>query len=92
MAAIKAGRAQVGRTLGGEVSYTVNGRTYGAHPNGTLYPMQGDGIHVLRRGAFKALGVYNRFGDTPRAAQILDSMGIGMNERAQALGVWRAYQ
>jgi hypothetical protein len=91
VSAIRAGRALVGRTPGGEVSYTVHGRTYGAHSNGTLYPMQGEGIHVLDRGAFKALGVYNRFGDTPRAAQILDSMGIGAAERAKALGVWRTH-
>jgi hypothetical protein len=91
IAAIKSGHAQVGRTPNGEISYSVNGRTYGAHANGTLYPMQGDGIHVLNRGSFKALGVYNQFGDTLRTAQILDKMGIGEAERAKALGVWRTY-
>jgi hypothetical protein len=92
IAAMKAGRAQIGRTPNGELSYSVNGRTYGAHSNGTLYPIQGDGIHVLDRGAFKALGVYNQFGDTSRAAQILDKMGIGAGQRAKALGVWTTYQ
>jgi hypothetical protein len=54
--------------------------------------MQGDGIHVLDRGSFKALGVYNQFGDTARTAQILDKMGVGAAEREKALGVWRTYQ
>jgi hypothetical protein len=92
VAAIRAGRAHIGRTPGGELSYSVNGRTYGAHANGTLYPMEGDGIHVLNRGAFQALGVYNKFGNTPRAAQILDNMKVGATERASALNVWKTYQ
>lgn len=92
IAAMKEGHAQMGRTASGEVSYTVNGRTYGVHPNGTLYPLRGDGIHTLDRGAFKALGVYNQFGNTPRAAQILDSMRIGPAERMNALDVWKTYQ
>ncbi len=92
IAAIRAGHARVGRTPGGEVSYTINGRTYGAHANGTLYPMQGDGIHVLDRGAFKALGVYNQVGNTPRAAQILDYMRIGTAERAKALDIWKTHR
>ncbi len=91
IAAIRAGRADIGRTPGGEVSYRVNGRTYGAHSNGTLYPIEGDGIHVLGRGAFKALGVYNQHGNTTRAAQILDNMGIGATERRKALSVWETY-
>jgi hypothetical protein len=90
--AIRTGCARIGRTPGGEVSYSVNGRTYGAHANGTLYPIEGDGIHVLDRGTFQALGVYNKFGNTSRAAEILDSMGAGANQRASALSVWKTYQ
>lgn len=90
--AIRAGAAQVGRALGGETTYTIRGRTYGIHPNGTLYPMHGDGVHVLDRGGFKALGVYNKFGDTPRAEQIIESMGTAAPAREEALSVWRACQ
>lgn len=90
--AIKAGQARAGKTSGGEISYSVNGRTYGMHANGTLYPVEGVGVHTLDRASFKALGVFNQFRDTPRAAQILDKMGIGAAERARALDVWRTYQ
>jgi|GEM_PF-1192974 len=91
--AIREGHAIIGRTSGGEVSYTVNGRTYGAHPNGTLYPIQGDGIHTLDRASFKALGVYNTFGNTPRAAEILKNMkGMDSAQQQKALSVWKTYQ
>jgi hypothetical protein len=90
--AIRAGQAQAGRAPGGEFSYSVNGRTYGMHTNGTLYPVEGVGVHTLDRASFKALGVFNQFGDTPRATQILDKMGIGVAERARALDVWKTYQ
>ena len=65
-----------------------NGRIYGHH-NGTLYPVSGAGFHQLDRPAFKALGVYNQLGDTPRSAQILDNMGISAEARNIALQVWR---
>ncbi|ADO68516.1 conserved uncharacterized protein [Stigmatella aurantiaca DW4/3-1] len=32
-----------------------------------LFPLRGSGFHELNRGAFKALGGYNKFDDTPRA-------------------------
>ncbi|WNG31481.1 hypothetical protein F0U62_11870 [Cystobacter fuscus] len=93
VAAIKEGHAAVGRAPGGDVSYTVNGRTYGAHPNGTLYPIEGDGFHTLDRDSFKALGVYNKFGDTPRAAEIMKNMsGLRADQQQRALSVWKTYQ
>ncbi|HEX8434709.1 hypothetical protein [Archangium sp.] len=50
---------------------TVNGRTYGIEPGGTLFPIEGPGIHTLSRSEFKALGVLNEFGDgTERATKI----------------------
>jgi hypothetical protein len=84
VAAINAGRAQ---RIRGE--YHVNGRVYGEH-DGTLYPIRGDGFHELDRGAFKALGIYNQFGETFRATEILDKMGIDQGARDAALAVWRA--
>ena len=84
VAAINAGRAtRVGDT------FVVNERTYGVH-EGTLYPIAGLGYHRLDRGAYKALGVYNAFGDGPRAAEILDMMGIDSEQRAAARAAWRA--
>ena len=84
IAAINRGEATVGRTASGETSYTVNGRTYGSHPNGTLYPIEGNGFITLDRGGFKALGIYNEMGKTPRAESILDNMGISPEQRAMA--------
>ncbi len=87
VAKIRAGQAE---RVGDK--FVVNGRTYGHH-DGTLYPMSGPGIHTLDRGAFKALGVYNKFGgETEAATKILDNMGIGAEERAAALRAWQSGQ
>jgi hypothetical protein len=54
-----------------------NGRVYGVErlPGGSrmLYPVSGPGIDTLSRAGMKALGVYNRLGDTSRAAAALES-------------------
>lgn len=73
-------------------THIVNGRTYGVKPTGRLYPIAGAGIHQLSRGAYKALGVYNVFGLSARALQILDALGIVADERAKALAAWRGEQ
>jgi hypothetical protein len=71
--------------------FVVNGRTYGHH-DGTLFPMSGAGIHTLDRGAYKALGVYNKFGNSERATQILNNMGVADDARAAALRAWQSGQ
>lgn len=86
---INEGKARKG-SASGAVTWAINGRTYGAHDSGTLYPIRGSGFHELNRGAFKALGVYNKFKDTPRAREILDKMGISERERQAALAAHRA--
>lgn len=53
----------------------VNGRTYGVHDR-TLYPMSGAGLYTLDRGWYKALGVFNKFGNTPQSNDILNKIGI----------------
>ena len=84
VAAIRAGKAQrVGNT------FTVNNRVYGVH-DGTLYPISGPGFYTLDRGAYKALGVYNKFGDTSQANIILNNMGISEQARVSAIQVWSA--
>jgi hypothetical protein len=72
--------------------FIINGRTYGAHTNGTLYPISGPGFIQLDRGAFKGLGVLNKFGDTPQAAEIMGRMGLSPEAQAAARGAWRAGQ
>jgi hypothetical protein len=70
-------------------TFTVNGRTYGVEPNGTAFPMFGAGIHELDRGAYRALGVYNQFGNTPLAEQVLDLERITSEQRRRALDAWQ---
>lgn len=82
VAGIRSGQGTVqGNTI------SINGRTYGYH-DGVLYPMSGDGFYTLDRGAFKAIGVYNQFGNVARAETILDNMGVDAATRQQALNVW----
>jgi hypothetical protein len=85
VAGIRAGKAA--RVDG---NYVINGRMYGSH-DGTLYPISGPGFHQLNRGAFQALGVLNKFGDTPQAHGILEKMkNVGPSEVEAALAAWSA--
>lgn len=86
---INDGKAKKG-SESGTTTWSINGRTYGAHDNGTLFPIRGSGLHELNRSAFKALGVYNKFKDTPRAREILDKMGISPGDRQAALKAHKA--
>ncbi len=71
--------------------FVVNGRTYGVH-DGTLYPISGLGLHQLDRGGFKALGVFNKFGDSPRAAEIMQKMGLTQVAIDAGRIAWKAGQ
>jgi hypothetical protein len=83
VAAINSGQAQ---RIGDQ--FIINGRTYGFHDD-VLYPISGPGVYSLDRGAFKALGVYNKFGQSPTAESILDKMSISQSQRKEALNTWR---
>lgn len=72
-------------------TYSINGRTYGIH-DGTLYPISGAGLHQLDRAGFKALGVFNKFGDSSRAAEILQKMGLSQEAIDAGLAAWKAGQ
>nr|WP_319392652.1 RHS repeat-associated core domain-containing protein [uncultured Desulfobacter sp.] len=71
--------------------FVVKGRTYGMH-DGTLYPVSGAGFHQLDRAAFKALGVLNKFGNTSKANQIINNMGLSDDAVKAALKAWGASQ
>lgn len=72
-------------------AYTVFGRTYVLEASGRLSPRTGDGFHLLDRGAFHALSIYRQFGESSRAAAILDQMhNVGPAEREAAQAVIRA--
>ena len=64
--------------------YQINGRTYEEH-GGTLYPVSGKGFYSMNRGEYQALGVYNKFGNTPKATEILDNMNTTKATRDRAL-------
>jgi len=86
---INDGKAKKG-SESGVVTWTVNGRTYGTHTDGQLYPLSGSGFHQLNRSAYKALGVYNKFGDTKDAKAILDNMKVSSSDRDAALKAYKA--
>lgn len=86
---INEGKAKKGNESG-TVTWTIHKRTYGAHTNGTLFPIRGVGFHELNRGGFKALEVYNQFKDTPRATEIMDKIGIPPADRKAALKAHKA--
>jgi uncharacterized Zn-binding protein involved in type VI secretion len=80
---------QSGRAMRDGDYYVVSDRYYGIHQNGNTYPVQGPGFVRLDRGSFKALGLYNKLGETPRAEEILDNMGISAEQRQAAQNVRR---
>jgi Pretoxin HINT domain len=90
--AINEGKGVVGRNEFGEETVTVNGRTYAVESNGTLSPRSGAGFHDLTRAEFKALGVFNKFGNSERAREILGKMGIDAATAQKALEVWQKLQ
>lgn len=71
--------------------FIVNGRTYGHH-DGILYPISGPGLHQLDRGGFRALGILNVFGDTPRAAEIMQMRKLTAEAIEAGRTAWRAGQ
>ena len=74
-------------------TFEIHGRVYGVKEARTLYPISGPGFFTLNRGAFQALGVLNKFGDTPTTMNILSRMkNVGPAEIEAALAAWRAGQ
>ena len=87
VAAIRSGKA----VKKGE-DFIVNGRIYGVHGNGTLFPKSGPGLYELDRGGYQALGILNKFGNTKKASEIMDKSGITHDAREAALKVWEDIQ
>ncbi|MBI3564054.1 MAG: diguanylate cyclase [Elusimicrobia bacterium] len=59
---------------------------YGVHEK-SYHPIDGPGMHVLTRGEYKVLGMYNEMG-IERANPILDKMGYSKEDRAKPFAVW----
>ncbi len=71
--------------------YTINGRLYRIKTVNTgkrLYPIDGPGVHQLSRIEFKALGVYNDLGVTPRVEMIITKMGVTIAEQRRVRALW----
>jgi hypothetical protein len=83
-AAILAGRASRSGNR-----FDVNGRTYMLEGGGRLYPLIGDGLVRLERGAYRALGLYNHGGMTVEVEEQLDLERVLEVERERAREVWR---
>lgn len=63
--AIRSGKAQkIGDT------YVIDGRTYGIH-DGTIFPMAGEGFYTFDRGAYKAYGFLNEYGNTAETFKLM---------------------
>ncbi len=77
VAAIRAGRGEI---VGDRIH--INGRVYGSH-DGTLYPVEGAGLHQLDRGTFKALQSMRQHG-VEGARPYLDNMGVSAETRDRA--------
>lgn len=69
----------------------VNGRLYGQHDDGQLYPMQGIGLVQIDRQTFRALRTFRRYnGLTERALfEIERDPYITDDQRDRAIRLWR---
>jgi SPP1 gp7 family putative phage head morphogenesis protein len=70
--------------------WAINGRTYGVEKGGRCYPISGPGFHVLDRVAYKALGMYNKYGLTSEAERMLDRWDCPQEARRVARAAYEA--
>ncbi|WP_459195784.1 RHS repeat domain-containing protein [Wukongibacter baidiensis] len=82
--AINAGKAQQTGN-----NFEINGRIYGVKNmnDTTLYPISGDGFHQLNRIEYKAMGIYNQFGNTEKANMILNNMKVDADTKEKILDI-----
>jgi len=57
-----------------------------------ISPFAFHGFHPLNRAAFKAFGVLNKFGDSSRAGEIIQKMGLPQDAIDAARVAWKAGQ
>jgi hypothetical protein len=79
-----------GRSMRDGNRFSVNGRRYVLEGSGRLYPLSGEGLFQVGRGAYRALGMYNDWGLTEIAEVRLGQARIREDERAVARQIWRA--
>jgi len=72
--------------------FVVNEREYVLEGGGRLFPVSGEGLIQLGRGAYIALGWYNDLGVTGAVEGQLQRNGVYEAERARARDVWRVLQ
>jgi len=68
---------------------SVNGRTYGIKSNtGASYPISGQEFHNLHKDSYVSLGIYNTYGNTPRAKAELKQKQLDQSAFKPALAAW----
>ncbi len=72
--------------------FTVNGREYVLEGGGRLFPVSGDGLYRLGRGAYRALGLYNVRGLDASVEFELERRNVHQAERRAAQMIWRELQ
>lgn len=66
-----------------------NGRVYAEKSNGKIYSYSGTGVYQLDRGSYRALGIYNKYGDTPAAKEALNLNRINPESQSMGHKVWK---
>ncbi|MGC4106782.1 MAG: hypothetical protein QM753_10590 [Thermomicrobiales bacterium] len=68
----------------------VHGRIYGMHDDGRTFPMRGEGIVELSRGAFRALTILRAYNGPSDAADYRMSRELDITEddRLVAMALW----
>ena len=66
-----------------------NGRVYAEKSNGQIYPYSGEGVYQLDRGSYRALGIYNKYGDTQAAKEALNLNRINPESQTMGYKVWK---
>jgi hypothetical protein len=80
---INLGHATGSRLRGGEMGYAINGRTYGVHPGGQIYPVSGRGTHQLTTEQHAALKIFVTNPINPSRAWVAGrNMGLSTSELA----------
>jgi hypothetical protein len=79
-----------GRAIRDGERFTVNGRTYQMKPNGTMFPVEGDGfVPPVSRGVIFALNAYARYNGINETSEYEATMAsVSEEDRERAREIW----
>lgn len=74
----------------GAERFVVRGRTWQVkHPEGTLFPVEGEGFIVVDQSVTVAMRAYARYnGSNDQSEYFLDRQGVGEEARVRARRIW----